>query len=245
MPFQLLKGTKVDESQTQILDKYKHLDTILNHALDAIYYGNTLIEFTQDNNKEWVPTLIPRQHVIHQIGLFVKQVSDTSGISYRLLPQYGHTLIEATNNDHLGILNKAVPHVIYKRFAQSCYSEFCEIFGMPPRIGKTNTQDPVMLRRMETMFREMGSAPYAVLDSSETLEWGQASNGKGEVYQGLIAICNQEIGVLISGGGSNLQAIINACKKGTIKARLALVVSDKPEGGQRTYRITDEAVSPC
>jgi phosphoribosylglycinamide formyltransferase-1 len=37
------------------------------------------------------------------------------------------------------------------------------------------------------------------------------------------------IGVLISGRGSNLQAIIDAAEKGIIPARVAVVISDKPE----------------
>lgn len=37
------------------------------------------------------------------------------------------------------------------------------------------------------------------------------------------------IGVLISGRGSNLQAIIDAAEKGTIPARVAVVISDKAE----------------
>jgi len=36
------------------------------------------------------------------------------------------------------------------------------------------------------------------------------------------------IGVLISGGGSNLQAIINACEAGRLDARIAVVISNNP-----------------
>lgn len=38
-------------------------------------------------------------------------------------------------------------------------------------------------------------------------------------------------GVLISGGGTNLQAIMDACEEGTLDARLAFVGSDNPEAG--------------
>jgi len=37
------------------------------------------------------------------------------------------------------------------------------------------------------------------------------------------------LGVLISGRGSNLQAIIAACEKGEIPARVAVVISDQPD----------------
>lgn len=39
------------------------------------------------------------------------------------------------------------------------------------------------------------------------------------------------IGALISGGGTNLQAIINACESGTIDARMVFVGSDNPDAG--------------
>jgi phosphoribosylglycinamide formyltransferase-1 len=38
-----------------------------------------------------------------------------------------------------------------------------------------------------------------------------------------------KIGVLASGGGTNLQAIIDACKNGTISGEVAVVISDKTD----------------
>ena len=39
------------------------------------------------------------------------------------------------------------------------------------------------------------------------------------------------IGALISGGGSNLQAIIDSCENGKINAKLVFVGSDNPRAG--------------
>jgi len=39
------------------------------------------------------------------------------------------------------------------------------------------------------------------------------------------------LGVLISGRGSNLQAIIDACENGKIAAKVAVVISNKPDAG--------------
>jgi phosphoribosylglycinamide formyltransferase-1 len=54
------------------------------------------------------------------------------------------------------------------------------------------------------------------------------------------------IGVLISGGGSNLQAIIDACEKGILKdiAQVSLVISNKPDayGLERAKKHNIEAV---
>jgi len=86
-----------------------------------------------------------------------------------------------------------------KRFAQSCWSEFCEIFGMPMRTLKTNTTDPEMLYRAEQMMQSMGAANYSIIDESETLEYAEAVRSNGEVYQALINLCNQEISLLVMG----------------------------------------------
>ncbi|NLY08419.1 MAG: phosphoribosylglycinamide formyltransferase, partial [Tissierellia bacterium] len=38
----------------------------------------------------------------------------------------------------------------------------------------------------------------------------------------------KKLGVLISGGGTNLQALIDGCKIGEIKGEIAVVISSKP-----------------
>lgn len=38
-----------------------------------------------------------------------------------------------------------------------------------------------------------------------------------------------KVGVLVSGGGTNLQAIIDACERGEIKGEVAVVISDKSD----------------
>lgn len=52
------------------------------------------------------------------------------------------------------------------------------------------------------------------------------------------------LGVLISGSGTNLQAIIDACREGRIDARVAVVISDKPEAGglERARKAGIEAI---
>ncbi|RPJ69536.1 MAG: phosphoribosylglycinamide formyltransferase, partial [Desulfobacteraceae bacterium] len=37
------------------------------------------------------------------------------------------------------------------------------------------------------------------------------------------------VGVLISGGGTNLQAILDACESGRLRAEVVFVGSDNPE----------------
>jgi phosphoribosylglycinamide formyltransferase-1 len=52
------------------------------------------------------------------------------------------------------------------------------------------------------------------------------------------------LGVLVSGGGTNLQALLDACAAGTVNARVAVVLSDKPDafGLERARRAGVPAV---
>ena len=52
------------------------------------------------------------------------------------------------------------------------------------------------------------------------------------------------LGVLASGGGTNLQAILDACAAGRIDARVAVVLSNVPGAGALA-RAEQEAVQGC
>ena len=51
-----------------------------------------------------------------------------------------------------------------------------------------------------------------------------------------------KLGVLASGGGTNLQAIIDACEARSIGAEIACVISDKPGAGaiERAIEVADQ-----
>ena len=126
-------------------------------------------------------------------------MEETNAVKYRELPEFGKWILEFTGGEPLGRLNKVVPHVLMKKFAQSCWSELCEIYGIPPRVMKTNTRDQAMLGRAKTMMQQMGAAAWFIIDNNENFEWAQSVQTKGEVYSELINLCNNEISMVISG----------------------------------------------
>ncbi len=65
--------------------------------------------------------------------------------------------------------------------------------------------------------------------------YGSAGAGKGEVIR---------ITVLVSGGGSNLQSIIDACGSGKIDGRVVLVISNK-DGVYALQRAAAEGIEAC
>lgn len=196
-----LKNAKgdIDEVQTLQLKKSALYRDITTQILNAQYYWYSLIELQGDANElQCIP--IPRTNVVPQTGTFYRNYSEEKdGKQYRNLPEFGKYVLEFNGAHQLGLLNKVIPHVLMKRFAQSCWSELCEIYGIPPRVMKTNTRDTGMLTRAKTMMQQMGSAAWFIIDNNETFEWANSISTKGEVYHDLIHLCNNEISMSISG----------------------------------------------
>ncbi|MDR1737990.1 MAG: DUF935 domain-containing protein [Candidatus Symbiothrix sp.] len=142
--------------------------------------------------------MIPRKNVVQEYGLFYPDYSGDTTVAYRELKEYGTYLLEF-NSDHLGLLQKAVTVMLFKKFCMSCWSELCEIYGIPPRYIKTQTQDEGMLQRAEAMMRDMGAAAWFIIDQSEDLQFATGVTTNGDVYKNLIKMCNDEVCLLISG----------------------------------------------
>lgn len=195
---------KKDDKATALLQT-PWFHQLIDHILDARFYGHSLIQIDSvlpvsgDKGGIQSITLVPRQHVSPEEGLLLKRPRDLSGIKYRETPEFDGWIIETPDVHSLGLLNATAPHVLYKRFAQGAWSEFTEIFGMPLRVGKTNTTNTAMVRDMENMLARMASLQYAVVDENESIEFIQAPNSKGEVYKELIGLCNNEISKIING----------------------------------------------
>lgn len=197
------------EELTKALQKSVWFNEIISHILDSEYFGYTLIELNRQvapAGSNEVPfsdvevALVPRQNVIPQKGIILKDYTDDKGLDYINASEYGTWLLDFGKAGDLGLINQAIPHILFSRFAQSCWSELCEIYGIPPRVMKTNTRDRQALARAEKMMTDMGAAAWFIIDETEQFEW--ATNGvpaTGEVYNGLIKLCRDNISLLISG----------------------------------------------
>ena len=185
---------------TSQLQKSVWFGDIIGHILDSEYFGYTLIEFNRGDDNSVEVALIPRQNVIPQKGIVLKDYTDDRGLDYMNASEYGTWLLDFGKSGDLGLINQAIPHILFSRFAQSCWSELCETYGIPPRVMKTNTRDRQAIARAEKMMTDMGAAAWFIIDETEQFEW--ATNGvpaTGEVYDGLINRCENSISLLISG----------------------------------------------
>jgi hypothetical protein len=198
---------KINAEATLLLKK-QWLKDLMEHSWMSKAWGHSLVEVSTLDQLGMIAqvTLINRRHVIPERGLVVKKVTDEKGILYREDPSI--TLwVEVGKSDDLGFLNKVAPHILYKRFAQGAWAEFCEIFGMPVRYAKTNTNDTASLNRLNQCLADMATASYAVINKEEELFFIETSKSDGAVYKGLMDYCSQEVSKLINGAviGENSQ----------------------------------------
>lgn len=195
---------EINEEQTKILTDDVPFRQLTTAILETIYYEYSLVQLNWEENIEGTSVLkcesLPRTNIVPQDGTFIPDLADSyKRIPYREAPEYGIWWLEFGSAKERGLLNKATPHVLMKSFAQSCWAELCEIYGIPPRYMKTNTQDPNMLKRAEMMMRDMGAAAWFIIDETEEFNFAQGVSTNGDVYNGLIRLCNNENSMLISG----------------------------------------------
>lgn len=194
---------KTNDELTTLLQDKGFVFQVNKAILETVFRRHSLIEFNYkmvNNEPVLVCDLIPRQNVDPVSGYIYYDYADDKKIEYRTAKEYGSWLIEfGEKNTTLGLLNGCVPMVLFKRFAGSCWSELCEIYGIPPRVMKTNTQDAVMVNRAKKMMQDMGSAAWFIIDDSESFDFAKGVNTNGDVYSNLLKYTNNEMSMGISG----------------------------------------------
>lgn len=199
-PFSILnQDGKPDDDTTELLNKSNAFGELLRITLETPFFGHSLIEILPDSERGFTVSLLPRRHVVPPLGLLLLDVSSDKGIYYREDKGYGSSIIEIGYTDDLGILFDCAPATIYKRYAMASWSEFCEIYGIPPRVLKINTDDSEAMQRASVMMREMGSANWAIVDKDEDLSFASGMSDNGAIFQQLISAAKEDISLKICG----------------------------------------------
>jgi phage gp29-like protein len=195
---------EVDDEQSKALKNMPIYRFLTRKSHEKLFYEYSHVELsigqTIEGRKYLIGDLIPRTNFIPQLGLFYNDYTDdTKTVAYRDMPEFGTWILEFWNKE-MPLLNKAVPYVLFKRFAESCHSELCEIYGIPPRWLKTNTQDKKMMDRAQKMMKDMGAASWFIIDEEEEFGFAEAAvNTNGDVYTSLTNTCCNNLGLLIVG----------------------------------------------
>jgi hypothetical protein len=199
-PFKIVSQTGEEVPEKTALLESEWFYRILDLALDSIFYGHSLIQLGDIVEDQFSSVeLVPRHHVKPELGIVVENPGDEKGESY-LEPPFSEWLISVGDSRNLGLLKQATPLTIWSKNAAGAWSEYQELFGMPMRIGRTNTRDENMRKNMEDMLDNMGRAAWGVFDTNDVVELVQASGSIGNpVFQTMIETMDSRLSKLIYG----------------------------------------------
>lgn len=225
-PFALYRGTERADDDTELIET-TFISELVGHVFQSILFGHSLCEIELKDGV-YSTKLIPRTNVVPRHGELL--LSDNAKpINYREVREYGSWIIEFGKPNDYGLLNKAVPYALFKRFSMSCWSELCEIYGIPPRYIKTDTLDSAAMDRAESMLRDMGTAAWFIIDTNEDFQFATGADTNGDVYKNLISLCNNEMSLLISGAviGQDTVNGSNSKEKTSLELLERINASDK------------------
>lgn len=197
--FKVSKNGVEDEKKTQLIHT-KWFYEFVNHSLDSMYYGYSLIQFGDIVDDSFTDIeLVPRDYVRQEFNVVIETTGQQTGVNYLEAP-YKDWCIGVGEKRDLGLLAKVAPLYIWKKGAMGAWAEYTEMFGTPIRIGKTDTRDEPTRANMENMLKNMGSAAYGVFDTNDIIELVEANKQNGaDIFDMLIERCNSEIAKLILG----------------------------------------------
>jgi len=199
-------NSEAENTELTKLMQSKWFKKFMALALDSIFWGHSLIQFgdilsTDKGLKFSNVELVPRRHVVPEYGVIIKEISDDrkKGINYRK-PPLSQWSIEVGEPKDLGLLLKACVQAIPKKNMFAFWDKFGELFGIPIRIGKTNSREPNERNKMEEMLANMGAAAWGLFAEGTEIEIKESSNKDSYmVYDKRIDRANSELSKLILG----------------------------------------------
>lgn len=175
----------------------------LTLAMQSLFHGHSLIQLWDADTATGYNSiqLVPRRNVVPERGLVTiyQGIMDTGSLPYRESP-YSDWVIEVGGTHDFGLLASAAPAFIIKKNAWLQWSQYCEIFGAPMRVGKTMTKNQTDINRMADNLKRMGSMAYGVFQEGETIEFLESTKGDAfNVYLKLLEYCDKQISKVIVG----------------------------------------------
>jgi len=207
---------KTDPEKTALLMK-PWFRELLEVVAETPYWGFSLIELGDviDGELQGI-YLIPRINTEPVQGIVYLDSARSRPFAYRG-SAFEPFLLEIGKPTHLGLLNTIVAPALYKRVITEWWARFCELFGLPFRIGKTSSTDATERMTLFNTLKEMGNAAFGVLNTEEQIEFITNSQSDSfQVFDKFIDRLNSEISKAVLGvtmlsdnGSSKSQAAVH------------------------------------
>ena len=190
---------------------------ILQYIMETRFWGVTGIEFIP--GKAMQVRLIPRKHIKTKTQLisFEENVLD-DGIDYTRLDN----VWVIGEPEDLGLLNKCVPYVLYKRGLFADWAQFVEIFGQPVRIARYDVFDNSTKEALMETLEKAGSSLALLIPKTAEFEImdGKTSNANGDLQYTFKEACNQELSVIVLGNTETTSGANGAGSQAKAKTHL-------------------------
>lgn len=195
----LNKDGSVNDEATKLLNTKWFYD-YARYVLESPYYGFSLIQFGDLCDTGFKSaSLVPRIYVKPEFHLVTDNYASVTGNNY-LEDPFCYWCVGVGDDKDLGILKQASVYAIYKKNALAAWAEFCEVFGVPLRVGKTDMNDPIAVQNMQNFLKNMGMSAYAILGKNDLIEvMAQNRTDAFGVFDEMIQRCNNEMSKLVMG----------------------------------------------
>lgn len=169
-------------------------EELLTEIMNSKMWGKTVMELDfMDGFKAYN---IPRAHIRPDKGLITINPGDDQGYPYR----GDDFFLEAGSDKDFGLLLKAAPYAIFKRGGLSDWAQFCELFGIPMKVGKYSAQDEESRKALTEALEDSGSASWLVTPKETDIEVKESSSrGDGNLFNNFRKACNEEMLITILG----------------------------------------------
>ncbi len=170
------------------------MEEILTEIMNSRFWGKTVMEM--DFLDGLAVFNIPRAHIRTDKGIIVVNPGDEQGTPY----VGDDFFLEAGKDKDFGLILKAAPYAIFKRGGFSDWAQFCELFGIPMKVGKYSAQDEASRQALQEAFEDSGSASWMTAPKETDIEIKESSTrGDGNLFNNFRKACNEEILISILG----------------------------------------------
>ena len=213
-PFRIKKDSEIDEALTRLFNKRWMYD-LIQEIQCSIYFGYSCIEFKFDDNGEVSGiNSILRHHIVPQKNSLLPNTMLDEGIDITEAP-YNNVYVLVKNNS-LGLLLECAKYAIFKKHATAHWQQLQQLFGIPMRVGRTNSRKKAVIDKIFKSLKNMGTAGYGVLPEGTAIEI--IENGKNDpynIFMKAIEVVNNELSMRVLGtpnsdkGGSYAKEKVN------------------------------------
>lgn len=208
-----------NEDLTKLYNK-KWLYDIIRYTLDARMFGYSLIQLGDMKDYEFNEIYtIRRSNINPEKEVVTSTFYAQDGISV-YDEKYSSNLIWVKTQQDIGmvgnwgkcgygLLYKVAPYEIWYKQALSLWSEYLQIFGMPLRIGKTDSRNEQMRSQMADMLQNMGAASWGVFDKEDDIQLMESpgKSGSTQTFPDMIDKAEKIISKILLGHSDAIDSV--------------------------------------